>query len=130
MSWFDIDQFCLEVLCHNPADFLVSILDWDAFEEIAGRDSFTHGGRQFRLRRWSPRDRANRAAMRFHVRLCLKGLPAEYWRSSQRDRSDEEDPDGQGAGPLRHIGAACSSASVGRQREPPEGALAKTWTRR
>jgi hypothetical protein len=79
MSRFDLNQSSIQVSRHNPVDFLVSILDRDVFEEVAGRDSFTHGGRQFRLRRWSPKDQANRAAMRYHVRLCLEGLPLHLW---------------------------------------------------
>jgi hypothetical protein len=69
MVRFGLDQSSIQVSRHNPTDFLVSILDRDVFEEVAGRDSFTHGGRQFRLRRWSPRDQATRAVMRYYVQL-------------------------------------------------------------
>jgi hypothetical protein len=58
-----------------PADFLVSIMDMEVFEDLAGRASFPYDGREFRLRRWSPSDQATRAAMRYYVRICLEGLP-------------------------------------------------------
>jgi hypothetical protein len=82
-SQFGLDYSSIQVSKHSPADFLVSIYDWDAFEEAAGRDSFTFGGRQFRLRRWSKRDQANRAAMRYHhVCLSLEGVPLHLWIES------------------------------------------------
>jgi hypothetical protein len=40
------------------------------------------GGRKFRLRRWSPRDQATRAAMQFYIHLCLEGLPLHLWSES------------------------------------------------
>lgn len=79
MHQFNIDRINIQVSRHNPADFLVTISDRDAFEEATRRDSFTYGGRQFRLRRWSPLDQANRAVMRYHVRLCLEGIPMHMW---------------------------------------------------
>jgi hypothetical protein len=79
MSHFGLDQSNIHVSRHNPADFLVTILDRDVFKEVASRDSFPHGGRQFRLRRWSPRDQVTRAAMWYYVRLCLEGLPLHLW---------------------------------------------------
>jgi hypothetical protein len=79
MSRFGLEKSSIQVSCHHPTDFLVIILDQDVFEEVAGHHSFPHGQRQFRLRRWSPRNQATRAAMRYYVRLCLEGLPLHLW---------------------------------------------------
>jgi hypothetical protein len=38
MSRFGLDHSYIEVSRHNPADFLVSILEQDAFGEIANRE--------------------------------------------------------------------------------------------
>jgi hypothetical protein len=81
-SKFGLDYSRIQVSKHNPADFLVTIFDRDAFEEAAARNSFPFGGRDFRLRRWSPRDNGNRAAMRFYVRLGLEGIPLHLWTES------------------------------------------------
>jgi hypothetical protein len=51
MFRFGLDRSCIQVSRHHPADFLVSILDRDVFEELAGRVSFSYGGQQFHLRR-------------------------------------------------------------------------------
>jgi hypothetical protein len=79
MSRFGLEKSSIQVSCHHPTDFLVIILDQDVFEEVAGHHSFPHGRRQFWLRRWSPRNQATRAAMRYYVRLCLEGLPLHLW---------------------------------------------------
>jgi hypothetical protein len=79
---FGLDPSYVQVVCHNPANFLVTILDRDAFEEIAGRDSFPCSVWQFRLQRWSPRDNATKVVMRYLVRLCLEGLPLHLWSDS------------------------------------------------
>jgi hypothetical protein len=39
-------------------------------------------GNSGRLRWWSSNDQANRAAMRYYVRLCLEGLPLHLWSES------------------------------------------------
>jgi hypothetical protein len=82
ISNFGLDQSSIQVSRHYPADFLVTIFDRDAFEEIADCKSFPYGWRQFRLRHWSPRDQATRAAMRFYVHLCMEGLPQHLWTES------------------------------------------------
>jgi hypothetical protein len=81
-SRFGIGPSSIHVSRHCPLDLLVTILDRDTFEEVANRRSFSHGGRDFRLRRWSPRDQATRAAMRYYVHLCLEGLPLHLWSES------------------------------------------------
>jgi hypothetical protein len=82
MVQFGLDQSNIQVSHHSPADFLVSILDNGIFEEVTGRNNFTHGGWQFHLRRWSPREQATRAAMRYYVCLCPEGLPLHLWSES------------------------------------------------
>jgi hypothetical protein len=82
MVRFGLDQSSIQVSHHNPTDFLVSILDRDVFKEVVHPDSFTHGGRQFRLHRWSLRDQATRAMMRYYVQMCLEGLPLHLWLGS------------------------------------------------
>jgi hypothetical protein len=72
MYQFDLDHSSIQVSQHHQAYFLVSILDQDVFEEVASRDSFNHGGRQFRIRHWSPHDQATRAGMRYYVRIGLE----------------------------------------------------------
>jgi hypothetical protein len=79
---FGLDHSSIQVSRHHPADFLVSILDRDVFEEVASRDSLNHGGRQFHLWCWSPRDQATHAGMRYYVRISLKGLPLHLWSES------------------------------------------------
>jgi hypothetical protein len=79
MSRFGLEQSSIQVSRHHLTDFMVSILDQDVFEEVAGHHSFPHGRRQFQLRRWSPRDQATHTAMRYYVRLCLEGLPLHLW---------------------------------------------------
>jgi hypothetical protein len=81
-SKFGLDYSRIQVSKHNPTNFLVTIFDRDAFEEAAARNSFPFGGHDFRLRRWSPRDNGNRAAMRFYVRLGLEGIPLHLWTES------------------------------------------------
>jgi hypothetical protein len=76
LSRFGLDHSSVHVSHHYPEDFR------DAFEEIAGRNSFPFGGCNFRLRCWSPRDHATRAAMRFYVHLSLEGLPLHLWSES------------------------------------------------
>jgi hypothetical protein len=76
LSCFGLDHSSVHVSHHYPEDFR------DAFEEIAGRNSFPFGGCNFRLRCWSPRDHATRAAMRFYVHLSLEGLPLHLWSES------------------------------------------------
>jgi hypothetical protein len=78
MSRFGLEQSSIQVSRHHPTDFLVTILDQDVFEEVASHHSFPHGGRQFRLRRWLPRDQATRASMRYYIRMCLEGLPLHH----------------------------------------------------
>jgi hypothetical protein len=50
MARFGLDQSNIQVSRHNPANFLVSILDKDIFEEVAYRSNFTDGVWQFHLR--------------------------------------------------------------------------------
>jgi hypothetical protein len=78
MSRFGLEQSSIQVSRHHPTDFLVTILDQDVFEEVASHHSFPHGGRQFRLRRWLPRDQATRASMRYYIRMCLEELPLHH----------------------------------------------------
>jgi hypothetical protein len=79
---FSIEPSSIQVSRHYPTDFLVTILDRIAFDVVATHRSFSHGGREFRLHRWSPRDQATRAAMRYYVHLSLEGLPLHLWSES------------------------------------------------
>jgi hypothetical protein len=75
MYRFGLGHSSIQVSQHHPADFIMTIMDREVFEDIAGRDSFPYGDRQFCLHRWSPRDQATRAAMTYYTRICLEGLP-------------------------------------------------------
>jgi hypothetical protein len=87
MFWFGLDRSCIQVSRYHLTDFLVSILDRDVFEELTGHVSFSYGGRQFHLHRWSPRDQATRAAMRYYLKICLEGLWSESFAVAVIGRS-------------------------------------------
>lgn len=72
---FSLDPTNVSVARHQPEDFRVTFTYQEDFDRLANTNHFNNGGRQLMLRIWSTRKGASGTAYRFHVKLCLEGLP-------------------------------------------------------
>lgn len=76
---FGVDPDNIQVSRHQPEDFLVQFTLREDFNAVADTRVFTSGGQEFRLRRWTPDHCGERDTKRYHVKLCLEGVPMRLW---------------------------------------------------
>jgi hypothetical protein len=80
-------QFCvrpddISVARHHPADFVVTFSHQHHRETALERREFLSGNLDIRVRRWLPMTQADPVDLRYHVRLCLEGIPLHAWNES------------------------------------------------
>ncbi|KAL6896938.1 hypothetical protein ACP4OV_007510 [Aristida adscensionis] len=76
---FGIINTDLAVMKHHPEDYFVYFSHKHHQELAANRGAFKYEGLNIQVRRWRMRTYSEHAEQRYHVRLCLEGIPIHAW---------------------------------------------------
>ncbi|KAL5223499.1 hypothetical protein ABZP36_010138 [Zizania latifolia] len=77
--FFNVHLMDIQVTKFHPKDFLVTLANPAIRDAAVDAGHIAVNGRVYAFRSWDVKLHANSAALPYHVRLCLEGLPMHAW---------------------------------------------------
>ncbi|KAG2619724.1 hypothetical protein PVAP13_3NG131801 [Panicum virgatum] len=81
-SQFAVRPEDITVARHFPEDFFITFAHRHHRDAAVERRDFPYGNLDFRIRQWQLPTHGDNTDLKYHVRLCLEGIPLHAWNES------------------------------------------------
>ena len=81
-SQFAVRPEDITVSRHFPEDFFITFAHRHHRDAAVERRDFPYGNLDFRIRQWQLPTHGDNTDLKYHVRLCLEGIPLHAWNES------------------------------------------------